>query len=128
MPASLAELNPIRISGPMMKPRMPNSFKPRYMAISVDSGERPIWLPITFGSTVRRMINKMTARTANWVPSAILPVARWKMDHGANMTIEPMSGIKSITHMIADMTIAYSGAMKSKPIKDTMKMMTLTRN
>lgn len=128
IPASFAELKAISRSGPMIKPMNPKSFRPRYMAISVDSGESPIWLPITFGSTVRLMINKMTARTASWVPNAIFPVARWKIDHGASMTIEPINGIKSITQMIADITIAYFGVMKSKPIRETMKIITLTKN
>lgn len=128
MPASFAELNPINSNGPMTKPMKPNSFRPRYMAIRVDNGERPIWLPITLGSTVRLMISKMTASTASCVPRAIFPVARWKMDHGARMTIEPINGIKSINQITADITMAYSGVMKSNPISATIKIITLTRN
>ena len=61
IPASFAELNAITKSGPIIKPKTPNNFKPRNIAINVTRGESPICWPINFGSIVRLMASRIAA-------------------------------------------------------------------
>lgn len=49
-------------NGPIINPMMPKKYKPNHKPIKVGSGGKPIWSPITFGSTVLRMINNMAAK------------------------------------------------------------------
>jgi len=102
IPASLAELNAMTISGPIKNPRKPISFKPKYIAISVASGDNPIWRPITFGSTVRRMANRTMANMESFVPKTTSPVKNTYNAHGPTTAIDPIIGMKSTTQMISD--------------------------
>ena len=128
IPASRAVVNKMTTSGPMKKPRNPISFSPINIAISVGSGESPIWEPITFGSTVRRMMSKTAAKIANFVPLATSPLMNWYNDQGARIMMEPRIGMTSMIQMTSDMTIAYFGTIKSNPTNETARMMKLTNS
>jgi len=44
-------------NGPIINPMTPKKYKPNHKPIKVGRGGKPIWSPMTLGSTVLRMIN-----------------------------------------------------------------------
>lgn len=128
MPASFADFRAMSKSGNKISPSAPIIFTPKYMEISVASGDKPICAPMTFGSIVRRKISKMTPRIDSLVASTVSPVTKWKMAQGAIMTIEPIIGIKSITQIIKAVNNATFGVINNNPTNETAKIIKLTRN
>ena len=126
IPASRAEVNAMTTNGPRIKPSIPNSFKPRNIAIRVARGDRPICLPITFGSTILRIAKRIIASMDNLIPIAVFPARNINNAHGPRMMIDPIIGMMSMTQMTSDIIIATSGAIINKPINEAANMIKLT--
>lgn len=86
------------------------------MAINVDSAESPICSPIIRGSNVRRSVNNIPAKIANFIPVDGSAEMKLNNAQGPKMTMEPIIGIKSMIQMRVAMSSAFLGDIINSPI------------